>query len=48
MPITKCETYASHYARTVFLVCCASNVPRTIVIWVYLYAVYECMYVSDD
>ena len=46
MPITKCETYASHVrvatkcdayvphcARTVFLACCAGNVPRTIVIW---------------
>ena len=33
VPATKCDGYVPHCARTVFLACCAGNVPRTIVIW---------------
>ena len=33
-PAIKCDAYVPHCARTVFLACCAGNVPHTIVIWV--------------
>ena len=32
VPATKCDAYVPHCACTVFLACCAGNVPRTIVI----------------